>query len=173
VVGCGASAREIVHSRRRLGRVGRPHNLVVRQRMWSHRTLLALRAGVLVFAAVFWGATPLTSATPSCRPTPISLKEAQNLLLRLPDAVIARGAGGKVDVLPYRPPDADPAVYYFSVWTDASQPPIALDNGLLGYFEVDSRSVRVVDVAGADVIGGDPFERYRHQLRSEHCIAAN
>ena len=35
--GCGANARDIVHSRRRLGRVGRPLNLDVRSR-WVNAT---------------------------------------------------------------------------------------------------------------------------------------
>lgn len=75
-----------------------------------------------------------------------------------------------MDVLTYRPQTADPDTYYFSVWTDASEPKTVLSNGLLGYFEVNSRSAKVLDVASMEVVGDQSFEHYRKQLRFEHCI---
>lgn len=107
-----------------------------------------------------------------CTPSAITGAEAQELLRLLPSVANAIKVGATVSVLPYTPKDANPSFIYFWISTNDDRVHTVLDNGLIGYFSVDRRTARVVNVADEDVVGEARFAAEQRRIRSRHCITA-
>jgi hypothetical protein len=109
------------------------------------------------------------AAEPRCEATPLSHREAELLVLSVPDAFVARKMGGRVFAVEYQPPHPKHAFYYFMLLSTVSTLTTPLDNGMLGYFSVDKMTGRVVNVAGENTVGKD-LAKLQGRLRARHCV---
>jgi hypothetical protein len=112
---------------------------------------------------------PALAAESSCVATPLSRKEAERLVLSVPDALVAKKLGGKLSAMAYKPPHSNDVFYYFTLLSTVSTPTTPLNNGMLGYFSVNKISGRVVNVADEDAAGKE-LEKLQAKLRAKHCI---
>ena len=110
-----------------------------------------------------------SAGTSSCVATPLSRKEAERLVLSVPDAFVSKKMGGKLSAIEYKPPHSNDAFYYFTLLSTVSTPTTPLNNGMLGYFSVNKLTGRVVNVAGEDAVGKE-LEGIQAKLRAKHCI---
>lgn len=106
---------------------------------------------------------------PSCVATPLSRKEAERLVLSVPDALVAKKMGGKLSAMEYKPPQSNDVFYYFTLLSTVSTPTTPLNNGMLGYFSVNKLTGRVVNVADEDTVSKE-LEKLQAKLRAKHCI---
>jgi hypothetical protein len=121
-------------------------------------------------AVLFVGLVEATSGgESSCVATPLARREAERLVLSVPEALVAKKMGGKLSATEYKPPHSNDDFYYFTLLSTVSTPTTPLDNGMLGYFSVNKLTGRVVNVADEDAVGKE-LEKLQAKLRTKHCI---
>lgn len=97
-------------------------------------------------------------------------------MMTIPEAIVAKKAGGALEVVDFRPGSSDRtnAFYFFMVMVSGKgMMTTLLNNGVIGYFAVSKKTARVVDaVAGTEneSIKGKLLEQAQSKLRARHCI---
>ena len=124
---------------------------------------------LLCAALLFVAIEPPARCESPCVATPLSRKEAERLVLSIPDALAAKKMGGKLSAMESQPPHSNDSFYYFTLLSTISAPTTPLNNGMLGYFSVNKVTGRVVNVADEDTVGKE-LEKLQAKLRAKHCI---
>ena len=83
-----------------------------------------------------------------CPATPLSKKEAVDLLRFIPAAQAAQQIGGSISAVDWSPGYTfrDDVYYFFMLLSTKSPPGSPLDNGMLGYFGVNKMTGQVVEL---------------------------
>lgn len=105
-----------------------------------------------------------------CVPTAISKTEAKYLLNFVPQVELFLRDGRRVEKLEWskKPISNSRGSYYFLVLTsDKEHTP--LENGLIGYFNVNERTAEVSDVNG-ETISDVILASRQAELRKRHCL---
>lgn len=120
---------------------------------------------------------PNAQSKTSCTATPFSREEAKYLLTFIPQAVIARRAGSKIEAVNWNPGPSyrkDLFFFYLLLASGSGMHTTMLDNGVIGYFAVNKVTGRVVGgPSGDQTIEGEALMRVQTKLRTEHCINQN
>ena len=108
----------------------------------------------------------------TCRPYPLSEREASELLLSM-DVTEALAGLGTLKPTSYVPggssrPRTD-RFYFFVIYAGGGD---GTDSGLLGYYVVDKLTGRVIDDILSKDVTGNSFGGAQEKLRSRHCITA-
>ena len=120
------------------------------------------------------GASTVHSQT-LCSATVLSPKEAQELVMAIPLAEIAKNAGGKVLTTDWDPGPSyrkDIFYFYFVGTTGKGRQTTLLDNGVIGYFAVNRITGRVVEGLPPkfETIEGKVLAEMQARIRAKHCI---
>jgi hypothetical protein len=117
-------------------------------------------------------AAPLR-ATESCKPTPLSVQEARDILDQTPQFIRSRSDGrvpAPMDWIPASPYVHPKLFYYFEVRTANSQD---ADGGLIGYFAVHKLTGHVFDyIDGDEPIESPALAAVERKLQVKHCVSA-
>jgi hypothetical protein len=107
----------------------------------------------------------------SCVPTHLSQKEAQRLVLTIPDAVAARKLGSKLSAVNYDPgPTYSHEQFYYFMLLSSMTKATLLDNGIIGYFSVNKATGRILDVADEEVLD-ETLAKLQAALWVKHCVS--
>lgn len=121
--------------------------------------------GAAMIATTLLGAGDPARAV--CTPRSLSRHEAIETLRLIPRAVIARRSGATVSAFPWR---AGLGADFWSFMLMGSPPTHTfLDNGIMGYFSVNRRTARVIDL-NLEVVHGIELDRYRRRIVRTHCL---
>jgi hypothetical protein len=126
--------------------------------------------GASVAVLVIGSGSLIRAEEPPCSPTRISVDEARALVEAVPDIVAVREPGEELFVDAEEPDRGrNDEIFFFSVWTSMREKTL-LDNGLVGYFNVNQQTAQVNDSVLIEEIHGKELEELQEKLRRKHCI---
>jgi hypothetical protein len=138
--------------------------------MQSIRSIASSIRKLLLAVLLLACSAPVVSGQSTCTSTPLSKKEAEKLVLAVPDALVSKKLGGKLFLYPWHfstPYDS----YNFELRSTVSPPSAPIDNGLVGYYNVSTKTGRVLNVALAEEVGVE-LSKLQRTLRRKHCISS-
>jgi hypothetical protein len=109
----------------------------------------------------------------ACQPTPITDKEAVDLLYAVPVSVYTLAAGSGIIIEPHTDENYPPSRYWvvLLVSKDPSLTPLGSD--IMDYLAVDRRSADVTSLTALAPVRGKELEQVQRSVRQLHCIGRN
>jgi len=117
--------------------------------------------------------TPIAQSRTTCSTTPLSPIEAKHLLKFIPQAITAKKAGGKLDVVNWNPGTSyrkDLFYFFFLLVNDKGMQKTVLNNGVIGYFAVNKIDGDVFEALVPSIIEDKVLMKMQAKIRTKHCI---
>ena len=131
---------------------------------------MRLRRVAAVCVLSFAITTALAAPPASCKPSGLSLSEAQSLLEATDALSAARRSDGEPSIISgsggHHPGD----FYYFVVYGTGPAARASADGGLMGYFAVQTATGRVFDTVLTEEVTGATLASVQLRLRAKHCV---